>query len=88
MHSSRPQPPTSPVSTSAEAGNGNNNERRNRGDADPPLPFSEPVSLMLAGVNFVRASQAAPGQAMPFTMAMRQASPVCVTILDCVELSG
>ena len=43
---------------------------------------------MLAGVNFVRASQAAPGQAMPFTMAMRQASPVCVTILDRVELSG
>jgi hypothetical protein len=77
----KPRPPTSPVSTSAEPGNRNNNERRNRGDADLPLPSPEPVSLMLAGVNFV-------GYTMPFTMAMRQASPACVTILDLVELSG
>jgi hypothetical protein len=42
---------------------------------------------MLAGVNLVRASRAA-WQTMPRTMAMRQASPACVTILDCVELSG
>ncbi|KAI9463936.1 hypothetical protein F5148DRAFT_1286004 [Russula earlei] len=52
----------------------------------PPL-FPEMVSLTVAGVNFVRAGEAA-WLTMSSAMTRRQASPACVTILDRIELRG
>ena len=61
------------------------------GGSGPPPPspplFPELVSLTLAGVNFVRASEAV-WSTMSAAMAQRQASPACVTILDRIELRG
>ena len=77
-----PSTETSNGSSSSNSGSGGNGGGGD--DAKPPL-FPELVSLTLAGVNFVRASEAA-WRTMLSAMAKRQASPACVTILDRVEL--
>ena len=74
-----------PVSSSTE-GTSSRTNGDGSGDAGPAL-FPELVSLTLAGVNFVRANEAA-WKTFLSAMAKRQASPACVTILDRVELRG
>jgi len=64
-----------------------NSETDARRPPTPPPLFPELVSLTLAGVNFVRASEGA-WQTLLSALTARQASPSCVTILDRVELRG
>jgi hypothetical protein len=79
-----PVSPSTENTNAAAAGNSNGGSGSGSGDAGPPL-FPELVSLTLAGVNLVRANEAA-WKTFLSAMAKREVSPVCVTILDRVEL--
>ena len=77
---------TTTTTTNSSGGGGGNSNGGSSGDAGPPL-FPELVSLTLAGVNLVRANEAA-WKTFLSAMAKREVSPMCVTILDRVELRG
>ncbi|KAH9052533.1 hypothetical protein EDB87DRAFT_1835844 [Lactarius vividus] len=65
--------------------NANDNDNNENNDNDSAPLFQELVSLTLVGIDFMRGSETAL-DALFVAMDWRQASPLCVTILDRIEL--